>query len=226
MRPAIMKTLAAAALAVVLPSASAAAEVEEEFHYRWRLGGFKGFLARLVLPGSGDAVLRTTELAPGVYRNELHITSPASRRGEFWRYGSEVEGADCGRVIRAWTEQLFRGRGREHHAELEEQGVLDIPSCICRLRHDPPERAVATRIWSEGRVYPIRISSPVAGERRAGERPVATHTYTVSGVERPDERFWKGRLILVVALDEERTPLEIGLAQPGLSVRLELAAEP
>ena len=198
------------------------AEVEEELRYRWRLGGYKGFFARLVVPAAGDAVLRTTATGPGTFLNELHITSPRSRRGEFWLYGSEVEGAGCGRLVGAWTEQLFRGRAKERRAEIEESGVLDIPSCICRVRRHPPESPIATRIWSEGKIYPVRISGPVAHEAELDGRRVAADAYTVSGLRRPGERVWKGRLVLVVARDAVRTPLEIGLVQPGLSVRLEL----
>ena len=214
------------ALAAILVPAPAGAEVEEELRYRWRLGGYKGFLARLVVPGTGDAVLRTRALAAGGYLNELHITSPRSRRGEFWLYGSEVEGEDCGLVRKAWTEQLFRGRAKKREAEIERDGVLDIPSCICRLRRSPPDRPIATRIWSEGKVYPIRISTPVTGEATVGGRRVATDRYTVSALKRPDERVWKGRLILTIARDEERTPIEIDLVQPGVAVRLELAEQP
>lgn len=215
--------VAALCCAALLATAAnaAGAEVEEELRYRWRLGGYKGFLARLVVPASGDAVLRTTATGPGTFLNELHITSPRSRRGEFWLYGSEVEG-ECGRLVSAWTEQLFRGRAKERRAEIEESGVLDVPSCICRIRRNPPESAIATRIWSDGKIYPVRISGPIAREVELGGRRMAADAYTVSGLRRPGERVWKGRLVLLVARDAGRTPLEIGLVQPGLSVRLEL----
>lgn len=209
------------ALAGLLP-AVASAQVEEELRYRWHLGGYKGVLARLIVPGSGDAVLRTTLRDAGGRLNELHITSPDSRRGEFWLYASEVEDADCARMTSARTEQLFRGRAKERQAEIDQDGVLDIPSTICRLRQSPPEHELVTRIWSDGRIYPVRISGPSAGEERVDGSPVATRTYTVSGLRRPDERVWKGRLELVLADNAERTPLEIALTQPGLSVRLRL----
>lgn len=212
--------------AAFLSAGAGQAEVLEALDYRWRLGGYKGFLARLIVPGSGDAVLRTTRVDAGRFVHELHITSPKSRHGEFWLYGSAVEGDDCGRVTTAWNQQLFRGREKERRAEIEEDGVLDIPSCICRLRRDPPEDGLVTRIWSDGKVYPIEISRPVAGETLRGGRSVPTHTYTVAGLSRPDEREWKGRLVLVLALDEERTPLEIDLVQPGIAVRLDLAEKP
>lgn len=219
--------LAPAVFAAALLSAGAGrAEVLEALDYRWRLGGYKGFLARLVVPGSGDAVLRTTRVDAGRFVHELHITSPRSRQGEFWLYGSAVEGAGCGRVTSAWTRQLFRGREKERRAEIEEEGVLDIPSCICRLRRDPPRDGLVTRIWSDGKIYPIEVSRPVAGETLFGGRSIPTETYTVSGLRRPDERVWKGRLVLVLALDDERTPLEIDLVQPGVAVRLDLAENP
>lgn len=222
-RVALLGALGVAALLGAPPAGGADARVAEELYYRWSLGGYKGLLARLVIPGSGEAVLRTT-IAAGERRiHQLEITSPSSRRGEFWRYGSEVEGADCRLLVRAWTEQYFRGRAKERSAELGEVGLLDIPSCICRIRRDPSERAIFTRIWSDGRIYPIRISGPETGEALLDGRTVPTRTYEVTGVQRPDERVWKGRLVLVVAMDERRTPLEIALAQPGLKVQLVLA---
>ena len=207
-------------------AAPAGAEVAEELRYRWHLGGYKGVLARLIVPGAGDAVLRTTRLEAGAQRNELHITSPDSRRGEFWLYASEVKSPDCARLTSAKTEQLFRGRAKERLAEIEEDGVLDIPSTICRIRRQPPERDLVTRIWSDGRIYPVMISGPVADRERHGGRTVDTVSYTVSGVRRSHERVWKGRLKLVLAQDDERTPLEIALIQPGLSVRLRLDEGP
>ena len=221
---AALRLLAIATIAATAASA-AGTEVEEELRYRWRLGGYKGYLARLVVPGTGDAVLRTTATEPGIYLHELHVTSPRSRRGEFWRYGAEVEGVGCDRLINAWTEQLFRGRAKERRGEIGESGILDVPSSICRIRRNPPESAIATRIWSDGKTYPVRISGPVAREAELGGRRMMADAYTVSGLRRPGERAWKGRLVLVVARDAARTPLEIGLVQPGLSVRLELAGD-
>ena len=219
--PWIRRTVLALALGVLLPVAGSGAE-GEALDYRWRLGGFKGFLARLVVPGSGRAVLRTTADGAGGLVSELHITSPDSRRGEFWRYRAEIESADCDRISSAATEQFFRGRAKEKRAEIDQPGVLDIPSCICLLRRRPPDQPYLTRIWSDGRIYPVRISLRKRGRWRFDGRQVATRTYAVEGVRRPDERLWKGRLELVLADDEVSTPLEIAMVQTGLAVRLVL----
>ena len=176
------KTSAALALAILVTvlgpvvvigqsgGAGTGGEVVEELRYVWSLGGYKGLLARLIVPGSGDAVLRTTALTEGGLLNELHITSPSSQRGEFWLYASEVESPECARLTSAKTAQLFRGRAKERLAEIEEDGVLDIPSMICRLRRRPPERDLETRIWSDGRVYPVRISGPEPGREGVARR--------------------------------------------------------
>lgn len=222
-RAARIAVLAAVALALVVPPAARAGETLEVLPYRWNLGGFKGFVARFVVPGSGDAELRTKRTGNGGTIQELHITSPDSERGEFWLYGSKVRGKDCARLESAWTEHFFRGRGKEKRADISERGVLDIPSTICRIRHDAPAEPMETRIWSDGKIYPIVISAPRPGSGTLGGRQIATRTYEVAGLKRPGERVWDGKLRLIVALDERRTPIEIALVQPGLKVRLQLA---
>ena len=201
---------------------ASAAPDQEVFTYRWRLGGFKGMLARLILPGAGEAVLRTGGDGDGRLISELHITSPESRRGEFWRYGAEIDSLECRRTRSAWTQQYFRGRAKEKRDKIEEDGIFDIPSSICRIRRQPPEQPILTRIWSDGTIYHVRIAKRATGTWRLGGRTVATRTFSVEGVKRPGERLWKGRLDVVLAQDEAVTPLEIALVQRGLEVRLRL----
>lgn len=194
----------------------------EVLRFGWGLGGFKGTLARLVIPGRGDAVMRTGRNADGHLVSELNISSPRSRHGDFQRYGAEMTDRSPARTRRAWTTQMFRGRVREREADLAGEEAVDIASSIWRLRHDPSFGVGRARLWSSGNYYPIEITDAGRGWGMLGERRVGTRTFLIEGLRLPDERFWKGRVELVLADDENATPLEIVLRQEGVKVRLVL----
>ncbi len=196
---------------------------EEVLRYGWGLGGFKGTLVRLILPGRGDAVLRTGRNGTGHLVSELNISSPRSRHGDFQRYGAEI-GSHAGapETRKAWTTQMFRGKNREKEADLVGQDAVDIASCIWRLRSDPSFGAGEARLWSSGKFYPIEISVAGRGWGTLDGERVGTKSFLIRGIRRPDERFWKGRVELVLAEDKDSTPLEIVLRQEGVKVRLAL----
>ncbi len=217
--------VAVGAAAVVVAAAAAGVAPwegkDEVLLYRWRLGGsLKGHLARIVLPGRGDGKLETRYLAGDRVRSELSFSSPG-HRGEYFLQGSEFPRRGAG-VLKAWAEQSFRGKEREKAAELGGETLWDIPSSIHRLRRELPDQALALKIWSNGRVYPIEIRPAGRGTVELDGGPVATRCYAVRGVHHPEERFWDGKMDLVFAEDGRSTPVEIAVWRKGVRVRLQL----
>ena len=77
--------------------------------------GFLGRLARVVLPGRGQGVLRTHITDQGHLHSELLVTSAKPEKNEIWRYGSEID-MDSGRPLRSWSS--YRGRGKDERREI------------------------------------------------------------------------------------------------------------
>lgn len=195
---------------------------EEVLSYGWDLGGFKGTLARLIIPGRGGATLRTGHNGNGQLVSELNIFSPRSRHGDFQRYGARISSGLVGETLAAWSTQMFRGKKKEKAEALEGEGAVDIASSIWRLRHDPDFGSGRSRLWSGGNFYPIEVLHAGSGWGILAGRRVSTRSFLIRGVREEGERFWKGKVHLVLAENEPSTPLEIVLRQEGVKVRLAL----
>ena len=92
------RTLVAALCLVALTAGAAGASgletgPVEAFDYRWTLGGFKGVMARLFIPGQGEGRLTTASSADDQLITELRISSSEGRHDEFWLYGAEIDAA-------------------------------------------------------------------------------------------------------------------------------------
>ena len=216
--------VAALALANALPT-RATEPVSEEFRYRWRLGSLLGVVAGLFLPSHGEGVLRVAPADGGNLTSELLITSEESRRGEYWRYGSEMD-PDTGRAVRAWSSYRWRGEEKEKRAEIEEDGVVDVVSGIWAIRRDPPDRPRPMEIWSDGKIYPVVVVPRGRETRTIDGRKIATRHFTVKGYDAPGKRRWKGSLELWLAEDAAATPVEIRIARNLADLRLELQDPP
>lgn len=216
-----MALLTAALLA--LP-AQAAAPTREEFRYRWKLSNLVGAVAGMFLPSEGDGSL-TFETAEGRLRSELLITSPASRKGDYFRYGAEVE-AEKLQPIRAWSSYSWRGEQKSRSEEVRDKGVLDIASGIYSIRRDLPKAERAMSIWSDGRIYPVVVIPRGIELRAIGSRRLQARHYAVRGVVKPNEKRWKGKLDLWLATDAEATPIEIVISRNLADVRLVLVSSP
>lgn len=195
---------------------------EEVLRYGWNLGGFKGTLARLIIPGRGGATLRTGRNGTGHLVSELNIFSPRSRHGDFQRYGAEIGAGPAAETLKAWTTQMFRGKRKDKDADLDGEKAVDIASSIWRLRRDPAFGQGRSRLWSGGNFYPIEVRLAGQGWATLDRRRVATRTFLITGVREEGARFWKGKVELVLAENENSTPLEIVLRQEGVKVRLSL----
>jgi Protein of unknown function (DUF3108) len=217
------------ALSQLVPASSCSAQEAtaadpvqaESFHYRWRLTKLGGLLASLFLPSSGDGLLSTRSTSGTRIESELLITSPESDRGEYWRYGSEIE-RETGHTLRAWSSYLFRGEVHARATTVPLDGAFDIASGIYLLRRDPPTTGREIEIWSDGKLYPVRIVPHGLELRRVGDRRIETRHFSILGVRKPDRRLWKGSLELWLATDAAATPIAIAVSRRGAGVLLEL----
>jgi len=217
--------LAGAVLALLtpalgLPDERPAAVLDEQFQYRWQLKNLVGAVAGLFLPNQGDGSL-TFKTTNGHLRSELMITSSASRQGEYFRYGSEIDKSTL-QPIRAWSAYSWRGESKSRSEEIEKQGVFDVAAGIFAIRRDPPEKSRRMEIWSEGKIYPVVVTPRGTELRKLSGKSLYARHYSIRGVEIPGRRKWKGKMDLWLARDEAATPVEIVISRNLADVRLEL----
>lgn len=206
-------------LAVALLFVAHGAWADETIRYEWKLEGFLGTLASIFVPAGGQGALSIQELADGVDRGELLITSAESAAGDFFRYGSEWN-RSSGRTERSWSELSWRGEKKSKRSEVEQDGVVDVVSAIQMLRRSPPSTPRRMEIWSDGRLYPVLVLPRGNGRRRLDGLDVAVRHLEVRGLKVPDRKLWKGELDLWIADDATATPVEIELTRKGAHVRL------
>lgn len=201
--------------------AAGSSETHEQFDYRWTLGGFKGVVARIFVPGRGEGRL-TTEPGDGeLLITELRISSRDGEDGEYWLYGSEIDPLER-RTLRAWSAQRFRGESKHKEREAEGLDALDLASSIYYLRKELPTEAAEAEIWSSGRLNPVLIQPTGRGSAEWGGQRVPTRSYAIRGVNKPGRSVWRGKMDLVLVDDERAVPLEIVVTRSGMRIRLEL----
>lgn len=220
----LVKTAAAAilTLALLAPAAAAAAGQDERFVYRWELKKLAALVGGILVPGQGEGLLTFERRGDRRLLSELLITSEHSDKGEFWRYGAEID-REAGRTVKAWSSYLWRGESKSESAEIEQDGVIDVASGIFQIRRDLPEKPVRMRIWSDGKIYPVLVV-PKGEEKRSlpGGRRVEARHYRIEGLDVPGERRWKGHMDLWLAKDADNTPIEIHFDRSLVGVRLKL----
>lgn len=216
--------LAALATAAAAP-AGATEPVSEEYRYRWHLGSFFGVVAGLFFPSHGDGVLTVKPAEGGRLTSELLITSEESRKGEYFRYGSELDPAS-GLAVRAWSSYKWRGEEKEKRAEIDGDGVVDVVSGIWAIRRDPPVLPRPMEIWSDGKVYPVMVVPRGRESRTVDGHEVETRRFSITGYDVPGKRRWKGSLELWLADDAAATPVEIRIERRFADLRLELQELP
>ena len=197
------------------------AAAPEVIRYRWRLQGFRGALAGLFLPNQGSGSLTTASTTDGRLTSELLITAPASRNGEFWRYGAELDpGAHT--TVRAWSSYLFRGEKKSRATELAGQNVMDVASGIYLLRRNPPKVPTPMRIWSDGKIYAVTAMPRGIELRGNGEEARWVRHISIVAAPQAGKPLWKGRLELWLTDDEAAIPVEILIERSWAAVRLEM----
>jgi len=212
---------AEAPTADVAPRAPA---LDEEFHYRWSLGGLGGLIGRLFLPGSGEGVL-SYRREDGRLHSELLVTSENSDKGEFWQYGSTID-PRTGDSLEAWSAYKWRDKEKSRRQPVETAGVKDIVAGILELRHHPPDRPLSIEIWSDGKVYPVTVEPRGREEREIGDRKVLTRRYSFEPRNVEGQRRWKGGMEVWITDDENATPVEIRLVRSLAKLHLRLVEMP
>jgi Protein of unknown function (DUF3108) len=197
----------------------------ERLHYRWRLGGFIGSLAAIFLPSHGDGVLSIQPASEAELTTELLITSPESKDGEFWRYGSRVD-RRSGQALEAWSAYRWRGEEKSKQEEISESGVLDVVSGIYSIRHRLPQSTEKLLIWSDGKIYPVEVLLRGFEKRQVSGKQLQTIHYTVRGDEEAEGRHWKGSLEIWLARDTAATLVELHIERSLASLKLELTDPP
>ena len=227
MNPELRKLIAALGLACVLllllPGTRAGAQVgeDEDFHYHWRLGNVVGTILGLFFPQQGDGELAFKLQKDGHLRGELLITSPESKQGEYWRYGSEIDPHTL-QPIRAWSSFFWRGRSKSTSDEIEQKGVYDISCAIYTIRHEPFRKPRDMEIWSDGKIYPVTVL-PMGDEvRTISNRKIETRHYAIRGRDLPERRKWTAKVDFWLAKDQAATPVEIQISRRLADVTLEL----
>ena len=200
--------------------ASPAVALNEQFTYRWQLKNFLGAVAGLFLPNQGEGSL-TFKTTNGHLRSELMITSSASRQGEYFRYGSEIDRVTL-QPIRAWSAYSWRGESKSKIEDIGKQGVLDVAAGIFAIRRNPPEKTRRMEIWSDGKIYPVVVIPRGTEQRKLSGRNIYARHFSIRGVEEPGARRWKGKMDLWLARDGAATPVEIVISRNLADVRLEL----
>jgi hypothetical protein len=225
MRSRIHKILLAGLLAALLvPSLPVSGEGslrDEEFRYDWQLRNFVGAVAGLFLPNQGEGSLTFKPQENGHLRTELTITSDASKEGEYFRYGSEIDTKTL-QPIRAWSSYSWRGESKSKSEDIDQKGVLDIASGIYAIRRDPPVKPRRMEIWSDGKIYPVVVMVMPNETRKVGKDKVETRHFSVRGIDVPGERRWKGKLDLWLAKDDSSTPVGILFSRNLADVRMDL----
>lgn len=222
--------LTGALVALLAPSLGAAPgqsppiALNEQFQYRWQLKNFIGAVAGLFLPNHGEGSL-TFKTTNGRLRSELMLTSDASRSGEYFRYGSEIDKSTL-QPIRAWSSYSWRGESKAKSEEIERKGVFDVAAGIFAIRRDPPEKSRRMEIWSDGKIYPVVVIPLGKETRKFSGRSVETRRYSIRGVDVTGRRKWKGKMDLWLAMDEAATPVEILISRNLADVRMELKSLP
>jgi hypothetical protein len=207
--------VAAASPVAVVPTA------DEDFHYHWELRNLVGAVLGLFFPRAGNGELAFKLQKDGHLHGELLITSPLSREGEFWRYGSEIDPRTL-QPIRVWSSYYWRGKGKSKSDEVDQKGVLDISCAIYSIRHEPPHKPTDMEIWSDGKVYPVTVL-PLGDEvRTVSQQQVTARHFAIRGRDLPERRHWTAKVDFWLAKDSAATPVEIQISRNLADVRLEL----
>jgi hypothetical protein len=201
--------------AVLVPAA------DEDFHYHWRLHNVVGVVLGLFFPREGDGELAFKLQKDGHLKGELLITSPGTKAGEYWRYGSEIDPRTL-QPIRVWSSYQWRGKSKTRSDAVDQTGVLDISCAIYSIRHEPPKQATDMEIWSDGKVYPVTVFPMGEEVRQVSEHPVGTRHFAIRGRDLPERRKWTAKVDFWLSKDAAATPVEIQISRNLADVSLEL----
>jgi len=218
--------LAALAVAGTSARAQAAPEVPPEaeaLSFHWELKGFVGTLARLFVPGSGEGAIVNQPTEEGMIESEFRITSKDAEKREFWIYGSLIDQRTL-RPLEAWNVSHYRGRDRRRETEIDEPGLVDIPTAIHLMRKAPPAQPMRLLLWADGKIYPVLFEYHGLQYKRVEGKQIPVAVHSVVGLDESGQRRWEGRLDLWTTRDERALPVENLFRREGAKVLLTLVS--
>lgn len=223
-------SLTIALLLMAFASSSLAAAQEppgphtEDLHYRWRLEGLSGILTRLLtrLPTTGDAVISLRLRPSGRLDVAFIATSEKAAEDEYWKYETVVDpGAWRSLTV---TETLhYKKKHKSKTVDLTELEVIDVLSGLQQLRYLPSGGVGRHTIWSDGKVYPVAVSTGALERRQVNGSEVMVRHLAIRGIKEPKQHLWKARADLWLTDDAAALPVEIILHQSLGRLRLALA---
>ncbi|MDQ6802236.1 MAG: DUF3108 domain-containing protein [Acidobacteriota bacterium] len=219
----------------------------EEFRYSWRMRGGLAWVAGLVFPTSGVGELKTTfpQGADQSISSELLI-QPNDRRSGFFVYQSEMDTTGQ-KTLMTYHGYAWKNKSRKErtifdyikriahvHKETPEKqwdrtdtlpadALRDVLTAIFFLRQNATtiQLPITTRIYSDGKSYPVIIRS--ADRRTFNIEDQQVNALGFEIVDAPGgSRKWPGGVKVWVSDDQRRIPFRIDIDQSMGSLQLDL----
>jgi hypothetical protein len=219
----------------------------EEFRYSWRMRGGLAWVAGLVFPTSGVGELKTTfpQSTDQSISSELLI-QPNDRRSGFFVYESEMDQTGQ-KTLMTYHGYAWKNKSRKErtvfdyikriahiHKETPEKqwdrtedlpadALRDILTAIFFLRQNATtiQLPITTRIYSDGKSYPVIIRS--ADRRTFNIEGQRVNALGFEIVDAPGgSRKWPGGVKVWVSDDQRRIPFRIDIDQSMGSIQLDL----
>lgn len=199
----------------------------ERLHYRWRLEGLSGFVSRLLglLPTTGDALMELRRRSDDRLEVLFKATSEKAGKDDYWSYETEVDLGNWHSVSVVETLHYKQKRKRKSF-ELTELEVIDVLSGLQQLRYSQPGGVDRRTIWSDGKVYPVAVSSSGLVRRQFDGDELMVRHLSIRGIKEPKQHLWKARAEIWVTDDGAALPLEILYHQSLGRLRMTLVESP
>lgn len=219
-------------LALAAGSAAGAREApagvrSEKLHYRWRLEGLSGVLARILtrLPTTGDAVIELRARANDRLEVAFTGTSEKAAEDEYWKYEAVVN-PEVWLSLRVTETLRYKKKHKTKTVELTDLEAIDVLSGLQQLRYVPTERIGRHTIWSDGKVYPVAVSAGALERRQVNDFEVTVRQLAIRGLKEPDRHLWKAWAELWLTDDDAAVPVEIVFHQALGQLRMTLVDVP
>jgi hypothetical protein len=219
----------------------------EEFRYSWKMRGGLAWVAGLVFPTSGVGKLKTTfpQASDQAITSQLLIQANDQRSG-FFVYESEMDQTGE-KTLMTYHGYAWKNKSRKErtifdyikriaqiHKEtpdkqwdrteaLPADALRDVLTAIFFLRQNATtiQLPITTRIYSDGRSYPVTIRS--ADRRTFNIEGQQVNALGFEIVDAPGgSRKWPGGVKVWVSEDQRRIPFRIDIDQSMGSLQLDL----
>jgi hypothetical protein len=223
----------------------------EDFRYTWRLRGGLRWIAGLVFPTSGVAMLKSVYPTNGdqPIDTELHITTADNRADAFFAYESEMDPSGRRTLMTyngyAWGSKMRKERtlfdypnrfarvhketpsGIENKVKrIDDEQLRDVLTVIYFLRQNASSiTSPITTSMYEGREYPVvfqRIRNARPAPFTLDGKPVKVLGFEI--IDAPGGRKWPGHVKVWLSDDERRIPFRIEIQQSMASLQLDLTS--